>query len=577
MGGFAPPQGFPAADVIIGSPIVGGGANRVLFEDASQNLSSDSAFTYVSASGLLTVANITLSATGVLKFGTDIGLTKIAAGVLGHQLAGTQQHLRIYDSTPTNYLNLTHDGTNGVIFPSAGHLALRNGTTAQTFRITNTYTSDSNLETMELGWTSNVFHIWSVALGGGSARALVLGNNATGYIGFGSNANTAAQVQSTFKLGWSPSSNLTTNPDTGYERISAGIFAHKDPMNLTQQHMRVYEAAGTKYVNMTHDGTDAIIFPSSGVLSVVNSTTAQTFRVYGTTTGPKYIELKHDGTNAILDHLGGELQLTASGADLKIQSGLGNVLYLNNQNGMTGGIRFGSATNNSTSGSINTFYNTGTLADTGTNSTTEHHLIHVAPVINFTGATRTGRVIGAFYGCTATSMPTGQNAAIAMNATAASTWGGLMLENDYTSDTNYSIGRLYFTSNVLTLATLVGSSGTARDIRMTSAGGNIYFNTGADRLQLSTSALGFTTGISLAFATSGAGTKIGTGTTQLMGFWNATPIVQPSSTGETTGWTSGGGTAATSTDTYTGNTGTKAYTLNDVVKHLKTMGLLASS
>jgi hypothetical protein len=73
------------------------------------------------------------------------------------------------------------------------------------------------------------------------------------------------------------------------------------------------------------------------------------------------------------------------------------------------------------------------------------------------------------------------------------------------------------------------------------------------------------------------GLKIGTATTQKIGLWNATPIVQPSSTGETTGWTSGGGSAATSTDTYTGNSGTKAYTVNDIVKHLKAAGILAAS
>lgn len=73
------------------------------------------------------------------------------------------------------------------------------------------------------------------------------------------------------------------------------------------------------------------------------------------------------------------------------------------------------------------------------------------------------------------------------------------------------------------------------------------------------------------------GTKIGTGSNQKIALWGATPIVRPSSTGETTGWTSGGGSAATSTDTYTGNSGTKAYTVNDIVKHLKAIGLLASS
>lgn len=73
------------------------------------------------------------------------------------------------------------------------------------------------------------------------------------------------------------------------------------------------------------------------------------------------------------------------------------------------------------------------------------------------------------------------------------------------------------------------------------------------------------------------GTKIGTATTQKLGFWNTTPVVQPSGTGEATGHTAGAGAAVDDQSTFTGNTGTKAYTLNDVIKHLKLVGLLATS
>lgn len=72
------------------------------------------------------------------------------------------------------------------------------------------------------------------------------------------------------------------------------------------------------------------------------------------------------------------------------------------------------------------------------------------------------------------------------------------------------------------------------------------------------------------------GTKIGTATSQKIGLWNATPIVQPSSTGENTGFTAGAGSAVDHQATFTGNVGTKAYTLNDIVKHLKNMGALAA-
>ena len=73
------------------------------------------------------------------------------------------------------------------------------------------------------------------------------------------------------------------------------------------------------------------------------------------------------------------------------------------------------------------------------------------------------------------------------------------------------------------------------------------------------------------------GSKIATATTQKLGLWNATPVVQPSSTGEGTGHTTVGGVAVLASDTFTGNSGTKAYTINDIVKHLKTVGILAAS
>jgi len=73
------------------------------------------------------------------------------------------------------------------------------------------------------------------------------------------------------------------------------------------------------------------------------------------------------------------------------------------------------------------------------------------------------------------------------------------------------------------------------------------------------------------------GTKIGTATTQKIGFWNATPVVQFSTTGTTTGFTAGAGTAAKSDSTYTGNSGTKAYTVGDIVLALKTCGIMAAS
>mgnify|MGYP001592752271 CR=1 FL=1 len=80
-------------------------------------------------------------------------------------------------------------------------------------------------------------------------------------------------------------------------------------------------------------------------------------------------------------------------------------------------------------------------------------------------------------------------------------------------------------------------------------------------------------GIQLSTAT---GTKIGTGTSQKLGFYNRTPVVQPSSTGETTGLDIVAGTNLTDTTTFTGGTGAVAYRVNDIIKHLKNLGLIAN-
>ncbi len=70
------------------------------------------------------------------------------------------------------------------------------------------------------------------------------------------------------------------------------------------------------------------------------------------------------------------------------------------------------------------------------------------------------------------------------------------------------------------------------------------------------------------------GTKFGTGTNQKCSFHNVTPVVQHATTGETVGFVAGGGTTVTDASTFTGNVGSTAYRLSDVVKALKNKGLM---
>lgn len=67
----------------------------------------------------------------------------------------------------------------------------------------------------------------------------------------------------------------------------------------------------------------------------------------------------------------------------------------------------------------------------------------------------------------------------------------------------------------------------------------------------------------------GTGTKIGTATTQKLAFWNAAPIVQPTTAVAAATRVGGGGTTVTDTDTFDG------YTIAQVVKALRNIGLLA--
>jgi hypothetical protein len=67
-------------------------------------------------------------------------------------------------------------------------------------------------------------------------------------------------------------------------------------------------AASSTFLNLPTGGN---------VLEIQNTTNPQKLRVYGTTTGSKYVQLEHDGTNAIISTTAGEItftnNLTASG------------------------------------------------------------------------------------------------------------------------------------------------------------------------------------------------------------------------------------------------------------------------
>lgn len=87
-------------------------------------------------------------------------------------------------------------------------------------------------------------------------------------------------------------------------------------------------------------------------------------------------------------------------------------------------------------------------------------------------------------------------------------------------------------------------------------------------------AVAVTDGVSFNLGTA-SGTQIGQATTQKLGFWGATPAVQQSAAGNTHTVTAGSTTSVFTNTTFDGSTGSTAYTVGDIVKALKIIGLLA--
>lgn len=72
------------------------------------------------------------------------------------------------------------------------------------------------------------------------------------------------------------------------------------------------------------------------------------------------------------------------------------------------------------------------------------------------------------------------------------------------------------------------------------------------------------------------GAIVGGTTSETVGFYGNAGSAQQTAAAETTGFTAGSGTAVKDDSTFTGGVGTTAYTIGDVVKVLKTLGVIAS-
>lgn len=128
-------------------------------------------------------------------------------------------------------------------------------------------------------------------------------------------------------------------------------------------------------------------------------------------------------------------------------------------------------------------------------------------------------------------------------------------------------------------ALVVDSVGYYPNISFTNVGGHngnisMYYNifyflhNGTQSMQLSYAEMTMSEGVDIGFGTT-SGSMLGSTSSQKIGMWGATPIVQPTTSVGAATLTGGGGTTLTDTDTFDG------YTIKQVVKALRNMGILA--
>ena len=141
---------------------------------------------------------------------------------------------------------------------------------------------------------------------------------------------------------------------------------------------------------------------------------------------------------------------------------------------------------------------------------------------------------------------------------------------------DYTLGDLSITELAALNGVTAGTAAASKAVILDSASSVKGLNTvGANNLSVAdngTLTMGNMTNLALG---TGSGTRIGTAANQKLGLFGVTPIVKPAGTGELVGMAGNGATNANAVNmTANGNSGSTAYSLNDVVKAMKALGSL---
>jgi hypothetical protein len=221
--------------------------------------------------------------TGVSDFsGTayDLQLVRGGAGVLRQQnadVAGGQDFQVWGATTGSKYLSMLHNGTNAIVkVYGGGDMTL--ATNSNNLYLSNSFATIGHVGAIFAGTVDNTLAIGSAALRWTSVNSVLF----RVYTSV-SDANASASLSAgTLSLGAGGGTAL----DCILVRDTANVIAQK------------------------------------------NSTTAQEFRVYGTTTSSKYSNLKHDGTNGSISSSSGNFTITAASTTVTLANNFASVAFI---------------------------------------------------------------------------------------------------------------------------------------------------------------------------------------------------------------------------------------------------------
>jgi hypothetical protein len=399
---------------------------------------------------------------------------------------------------------------NGVMLHPSGaahQLEQRNSTNAQTFRIYGTYTDASNYRRLFLSSTTAGAFTLGVEGAGTGASGNTLTVNATKY-------NASGTV---------PYTSVNHYADLYLDRVISGRGLTREADQIAfaglggtaETAVRIYNG------NLTIGASTLTGSSATSALDI-----AQTWNTTGTPTLIKanVTDTASNASSLLMDlQVGGtsRFNIAKSGrviinnGDLLVQSASASPFVLTGGlSGVAGRARLGHASN--TDGELS--------------------LARIALSSNF----------GAVRGDTFLQSDTSDTLA-QRNSTNAQTF---RIYNTFTDSSNYERGKLEWASNVLRIGTEKAGTGSARALELQTDG--------TTRLTIGTAGL-FTIADALNIEVgTTTGTKIGTATTQKLGFWNATPVVQPTAVADATD--------AASVITQ----------LNALLSRMRTLGLIAT-